>query len=422
MPGCHVERVAKSDPGQVIVAARAERRGARCPSCDFVSYAIHSTYTRAPSDLPSLGREVRLRLTVRRFYCCNDQCRQRTFAERLLGLLAPHARRTRRLAKAQTAVGTTVGGAAGARVLTQLSMPASADTVLRLIRRIPLHRPATPHALGIDDWAMKKGRTYGTILVDLDQHRVVDLLSDRTAATLATWLAKHPGVQRIARDRSTECARGARAGAPSAIQMADRWHLLLNARQMAERWLAGVHGRLCRLPLVSTAGNLSSDLSDMKDTMPRDWRVGAFRRTHAEVAASTDSRARRLAVYKEVRRHYLAGEPLLRISRTLRLARGTVRKYAHAKAFPERGEHPLCPSILDPFLPPLARRHAAGCENAMMLWREIREMGFTGTPRQVHRWLQDRRTAPARMLRIPLHIPVSTAHTKAGALHRRTHA
>lgn len=394
MPGCHVERVTRSNPAEVIVATRASRRGARCPSCGAISYSVHSTYTRYPQDLPSLGREVRLELQVRRFYCRNNHCVQRTFAERLPVLIAPHARRTRRLTKAQSTVGIAIGGEAGARLLKKLSMPASADTILRLLRRIPLPHEVTPTALGVDDWAIKKGRTYGTILVDLDQHRVVDLVPDRTASTLATWLGRHPGVERITRDRSTEYARGASAGAPHATQVADRWHLLLNARQMAERWLAGVHGRLRQLPPISTLA--PSDLSGTEGIAVRDLRDGAFRRTHAEVVVSADSRTRRLAVYEEVRRRYRRGEPLLHVSRELGLARATVRKYAYAETFPERAAHPLCSSILDPFLPHLARRHAGGCENAMMLWREVRAMGFTGTSRQVHRWLQIRRTVPAR--------------------------
>lgn len=390
MPGCHVERVTKSGPAKVIVATRVSRRGARCPICSSISYSVHSTYTRSPRDLPSLGREVRLKLCVRRFYCRNDHCRQRTFAERLPSLLGPHARRTRRLTAAQSTVGIAVGGEAGARLLTQLSMPVSADTILRLVRRIPLHHEVTPSALGVDDWALKKGRTYGTILVDLDQHRVVDLLPDRMSATLATWLTRHPGVECIARDRSTEYARGASAGAPGAVQIADRWHLLLNARQMMERWLAGVHTRLRQLP--PTAG-VSSGTSS-----PR--RTQAYHRTEAEAVATAESRQRWIMVYEEVKRRRARGEPLLSISRKMGIARATVRKYAYAESFPERAVRVPAASILDPFLSHLEMRvtagAASGCENASELWREIRAMGFRGTPRQVYRWLRDRRTAPAK--------------------------
>ena len=124
-------------------------------------------------------------------------------------------------------------------MLQGIGMPTSGDTVLRLVRRLPLPRRPAPHVLGVDDWARRKGQTYGTILADLERHLVVDLLPDRSAPTLADWLRRHRGIRAIARDRSTEYARGIALGAPAATQVADRWHLLLNLRQMAERWLAG---------------------------------------------------------------------------------------------------------------------------------------------------------------------------------------
>ena len=322
---------------------------------------------------------------MRRFYCRDAACPRRTFAERLPELVAPHARRTRRLAEAQGRVGAALGGEASARLLPRLAMPASADTVLRLVRRMPLPaQPEPPRAVGVDDWAVRKGRTCGTIVVDLERRRTLDLLPDRTATTLAEWLRHRPTIGVIARDRSTEYGRGAATGAPEATQVADRWHLLLNARQMVERWLAGAHARLRRLPAIPPAGE------------PTARRAHAYPRTRAEAAASADHRARRLAVYEEVRRRHLAGEALLAIGRATGLARGTVRKLAYARSFPERVARAPGPSILDPYLARLEARRAAGCENAMALWRELRALGFAGTHRQVQRWLADRRTAPAK--------------------------
>ena len=213
---------------------------------------------------------------------------------------------------------------------------------------------------------------------------MVDLLPDRSAPTLADWLRRHRGIRTIARDRSTEYARGIGLGAPRAVQVADRWHLLLNLRQMVERWLAGAHGRLRRLP--PTPGQRPDSAQ----------RTSAFPRSRAERAASADSRARWKALYDEVRRRHAAGEPLLTLSRRMGLARGTVRKFAQAESFPERAVRAPGPSILDPHLAHLEARLAAGCENAMALWRELRARGFPGTPRQVHRWLSPRRTTPSK--------------------------
>ena len=215
MPGCGVERITRDGPG-LHIAARGTGAGGRCPDCGRVSTAVHSTYHRHPADLPSFGREVRLRLSVRRFYCRDTTCPRRTFAERLPGLIAPHARRTRRLGAAQGRVGVALGGEPAAKLLPHLGMPASADTVLRLVRRQPLPARRAPRALGVDDWAQRRGRTYGTILVDLERRRAVDLLPDRSAGTLAAWLRRRPAIEVIARDCSTEYGRGAATGAPKA--------------------------------------------------------------------------------------------------------------------------------------------------------------------------------------------------------------
>jgi transposase len=387
MPGCGVERITPDGPGLLHIAAHGTRPGGRCPDCGRASRAVHSRYRRRPADLPSLGRAVRVGLHVRRFYCRNAACPRRTFAERLPELVAPYARRTRRLAEAQGRVGAALGGEASARLLPRLAMPASADTVLRLVRRMPLpEQPDPPRAVGVDDWAVRKGRTYGTILVDLERRRALDLLPDRTATTLADWLRCRPGIGVVARDRSTEYARGVLLGAPAAVQVADRWHLLANVRQALERWLAGAHARLRRL---------SPGPGTPAGARPGS-RTGPFRRTRAEVAARDGRRARRVALHEEVRRRHAAGEKLLAIARATGLAVGTVRKYAYAESFPVPETRQLRPSILDPYLPRLEARLAEGCENGLALWRELRAAGFPGTARQVHRWLAERRTAPAR--------------------------
>ena len=132
---------------------------------------------------------------MRRFYCRNPRCARRTFAEQLPELVLPHARRTRRLATVQGRVGIALGGEARARLLRHLAMPSSADTVLRLIRRMALPEMGAPRIVAVDDWAIRKGRTYGTVIVDLERRRVADLLPDRTSATVAEWLRQRPGVE-----------------------------------------------------------------------------------------------------------------------------------------------------------------------------------------------------------------------------------
>ncbi len=338
LPGCRIERIHRIELSDLQLEARGVRDGARCPVCGVWSEAGHGSYQRRPADLPLLGRSVQIALRVRRFRCHNPTCEHRTFGERFPGLIAV---RTRRLAAAQGAVATALGGEAGARLLPRLAMPTSADTLLRLVRALPLASDPTPTALGVDDWSFRRGITYGAILVDLEARRAVDLLPDRRAETLAAWLRpRRRHVKVVARDRSTEFARGVELGAPRAVQVADRWHLLKNTREMLMRWLFGVYGRLRRLLVAAAAC-----------PPRRSVRTGAFPRDRTAQAASAASRARWLTWYEEVRFRQQAGESLRAIKKATGLARATVRRFARAESFPERAVRAPGPSRLDPFIP-----------------------------------------------------------------------
>jgi len=200
-PSLHVEALLLGDDGLTILTAAAGET-TRCPLCDQRSDRVDSRYVRTLADLPSADVPVRVRVHVRKFFCDNPACPRRIFAERLAGVAAAFARRTDRHAHALTAIAVALGGEAGARLAHRLGMPASPDTLLRLIRRAPDQALPTPTVLGVDDWAIHKGLTYGTLLVDLERHRPVDLLPDRSSGSLATWLGAHSGVEVIARDRS----------------------------------------------------------------------------------------------------------------------------------------------------------------------------------------------------------------------------
>ncbi|WP_281407094.1 ISL3 family transposase [Methylobacterium sp. WL64] len=192
LPGCAIERVIQSG-GRLVVVAHARRVRGRCPTCGTTSTAVHSVYERHPADLPSVGQPMTLRLRVRRFYCHHRTCSRRTFAEPFPRLMPSQARRTRRLAQAQTRIGLAVGGEAGARLTGHLGMQTSPDTILRLVHRLPLPRVDPPRAVGIDDWAIRKGRTYGTLLVDLERRCLIDLLPDRSEVTVADLFAQQLG-------------------------------------------------------------------------------------------------------------------------------------------------------------------------------------------------------------------------------------
>ena len=386
------------------------RQKAACPSCNQSSDKLHSGYQRKIADLPCAGMEVRLQVEVRKLYCQNRGCPQIVFCERLSPLAAPYARRTERLLSEQRQVGFDLGGEAGARAAQRQGMPVSADTLLRLVRRTPLSEQPTPRILGVDDWASRKGQVYGTILVDLEQHRPIDLLTDRSADTLAHWLEAHPGVEIISRDRANEYAEGASRGAPDAIQVADRFHLLQNVREMLQRLLArhqaalraatvaSDHMRVAPLVPIDSIPAEANDndpapqvaiLVADASTLERKSAIKQLTKTEIDQELR---RTHRHARYDKVRELHQAGMSRRAIARQLGMSIHTVRAYVTADRFPERATRPKAPSKLDPFVPYLRQQLEAGNDNAMQLWRNLRdEYNYPGPRPLVSRWVAKHR-------------------------------
>ncbi|WP_167354108.1 ISL3 family transposase [Sinorhizobium saheli] len=186
---------------RVVLVARPTAKETCCPCCGFRTARVHSHYQRRLADLPWHGRVVEVQLQARRLRCVNPGCSRQIFTERLPQTVLPKARRTTRLYEHHLAISFATGGEPGSRLSRKLGMPVSGDTLLRMVRMAACEPISAPRVVGVDDWAWRKGQGYGTIICDLERNRVLDLLPDRNADTLASWLGRYPGIEVIARDR-----------------------------------------------------------------------------------------------------------------------------------------------------------------------------------------------------------------------------
>ncbi|HLZ60459.1 MAG TPA: ISL3 family transposase, partial [Ktedonosporobacter sp.] len=231
----------------ITATSQTTSREAFCPVCQQPAYRVHSHYVRTLADLPCSGQQVRWLVQVRRFWCENTQCQRVIFTERLPTCAPAYARRTVQQATVLCEVAFALGGKGGERIAKLLSMATSHDTLLRLMQRAEPPAVTAPRILGLDDFAWKKGDRYGTLIIDQEAHKVVDVLPDRDAETVTKWLQEHPGAQIISRDRAGAYADGARKGAPHARQIADRFHLLVNLHRAMLRFFERKHEILKRI-------------------------------------------------------------------------------------------------------------------------------------------------------------------------------
>ena len=376
---------------QITLRVQSTQTNAPCPLCATPARRIHSDYGRTLADLPWAQYRVCLQLRVRKWFCRNRSCHRRIFTERLPTIAAPWARRTLRLAQRLVALGVALGGKAGVRLGHAWDLGVSRNTLLRGLRRQPAPSFPTPKVLGVDDFALRKRHTYGTILVDLECRQPVALLPERTAEPLAQWLREHPGVQVIARDRSTAYAEGARAGASQATQVADRFHLLQNLRETLDQVfltqssvLDAVNATLRPQPVPLADGALAVLVPAPEMALPAQQRVA-------------QRLARRQARHTQVWALHRQGWTAPAIAQHVGLSLRTVQRDLQSATFAGRTRRrDLGKSVLNPYKPYLLERWNAGCYTAMRLFRELRQQGYTGSYARVAAYA--RRLRPAQGL------------------------
>lgn len=349
--------------GVILLKARTLAQSVACPACGHLARRVHSRYRRRLLDLPWQGQCVRIELTVRKLFCDNHDCPRRIFTEPLPGIAARYAHKTLRLGDALRELVLLAGGEAAARIARTFGLMVSPDALLEAIHRQAIPAAPTPRVLGIDDFAFRKGRRYGTILVDQERRCPIDLLPDREASSVAQWLKTHPGVQIVTRDRAEAYRNGITAGAPEALQVADRFHLLANLTQALQESLTPHRKHFRR----------TADMASTQRTSITSGCRTALQKLQAQ------RRDRRREKWQRVQELSQQGYTHAQITFETGVSLRTVTRFLSSDVYPERRARARSPNELTPFLPYIKQHGKAGGQNVAQLYRQIQEQGFTGS-------------------------------------------
>ena len=368
---------------QLHLAVESTHQQARCPICLEQSRSLHSTYRRYPQDLPWASVPVVLQITVKRFFCQNQDCQKKTFAERFPDLVDWYQRRTKRVKEKQQHLSTNISARVAELLLKDNQIGISNTTINRLLRSLPEPAFSPVRVLGVDDWAKRKGQRYGTILIDLERRQVIDLLKDRTADTLANWLAQHPKIEFVSRDRSQTYAEAITRAAPTAIQVADRWHLLHNLSDTVYLLLQQ-ETKTIRDQLTITTPPIHN-LPGKKTPLAAEKPLTSAEQQRKDRMVQAETLRQKGWSQKEIACH-------------LHIHSKTVRRYRNDPS--PRFVRTWTRHLIDPHKLYLLQRWNEGCHNAAQLYREIQAKGFRGSAPLVMDFIRALRKAsglPARV-------------------------
>ena len=386
----HTER--EGDMAFIFVKSLTKK--AVCPGCKIHSKSIHSYYERTIKDLPAFGNKIYLRLKIRKFYCCNPECERKIFAERFDNHFASYKRTSNRLREKLLKIALLTGGNAGEKLCKTLNIPVSSSTLIRLIHQQEVPEPVVTEAVGIDDWAFKKGINYGTAVVDLKQHRIIDLLPDREAATVESWLKSRPHVKIVPRDRYSRYAKGVTNGLPEAIQVADRWHLLKNMGESLKKLLERKRQEMRR-----------------NDTISKP--VIATNNPAAIMQRITNDQTRRQQQLDEVKRLHSSGLGIRKIAMALKMSRVTIRNYLHLDVPPPKNTTKTNIATFNEYIQ--QRMEEDKNIQVIQLWKEIKAKGYNGCRSVVYEYLKEY-VNPQKKISMPDQQPIAWIPSKVSLL------
>jgi transposase len=361
----------KIEAGEVIISVSCTQRRNKCPDCNKCSTRLHGYYFRKVKDLPMLGHSVLINLRVGKYYCQNNRCSRKVFTERFTDHFLPYKRTTTRLSEKLLKIALLMGGNPGKKLCDTLNINTSSSSLILQIHQKEIQVSRNSTHIGIDDWAYKKGHTYGTAIIDLEDRRVIDLLPDRATNTVETWLRKRCGIKVVTRDRYTNYAKGVTNGAPNACQVADRWHLLKNMGDAIRKFLERKRQQLRREEIACAE------------------KAGKEQVGTGESQLSTEhcSKDRRFSKLNEIKQLYANGTPIRAIAGIVNMSRNTVKKYIHLDEPPSKnGPGSEILKFADYFK---ERIKACPGIEVIQLWKEITKRGYAGSRSVVYEFLKN---------------------------------
>ena len=375
------------DPGanELVIRIACDVPSMPCPECQQPSDRIHSCYQRMVADVPCAGRNVILALTLRKFVCGTPGCSRKIFTERLPGLVESYARMTGRLIALLQAIALVAGGQKGTRLADRFAIATTPSTLLRHLMQLPAPKSRAVRVLGVDDFAWKKRFTYGTILVDLERRKIIDVLADRESATVEAWLQEHPEVELVVRDRGKDFPKAATKGAPQAQQVVDRFHMVKNLSEVLQEILGH-----CRAEIRQGEAPLPQlEKAAAEPTRPLPTAATWQQRTPAHVKNVHQARqASRNDRYNQMTTLRMQGLTQGEVARRMGMSERTVRHWLKRGAAPTNERQFRRRSVFDLYAAYVLQRWQDGIHEATQLYAEIRAQGFPGTVRIVQRFVQ----------------------------------
>jgi transposase len=426
--GMRMESIEKTE-SDLVVSVVSTSPTSCCPLCAWPSSSVHSYYHRSVRDVPCGGQSVRLALTVRKFFCRNADCQRKIFTERFPTFVEPWAQMTVRLCEEIQAIGLSTSGSLGTRLSARLGISTSWMTVLRRIMDLPTSAAGAVVALGIDDFSFRRGRKFGTILVDLEAHAVIDVLAKRSSQTAADWMRQHPEINYVSRDRGKDYTQGASEGAPQAIQVSDRFHLMKNLVEAIEPEVSRCykHLRQAQLPLptpslpqadewrpvpdadaerkrLARLADKQERFMQVKDLLshglsPKEiaqrlempvrtvyrWQGREACPAHQPQRNQQTNKQERFEQAKALRLHGLSQKE---IAGRLAIGVRTVQRWQGRETSPASHPRRKRRSIFDPYAPYVLSRWEQGCRDVSLLWQAIQAQGFQGSLQTVYRFVR----------------------------------